>query len=181
MKTKLLLLAVGCSPWLTLPAGWAQTPALPNGEGSSARTLVTLSDTNLVMSGRTNLTLSNGTNAAPRNAVQMLPAEQLLLSPGLKAKLKLTDAQQAELAPFELEFAKTSQEFQTANQPRIDAAMEAHQQARVAKNEAQIQAANAQMQNVWAGLKPYRGADLNRIKLLLTPAQLKILDDPNNQ
>ena len=173
MKFRLLLLAVGSSLLLTSPALWAQSPTTANRDESPGLNLVASGSNNLAVAGRTNLNLANATNAA-RSHATAFPAEQLLLSPGLKAKLKLTDAQQAELAPFELEFAQTSREFQTANQPRIDAAMEAHQQARAAKNEAQIQAANAQMQNVWAGLKPYRGADLNRIKLLLSPAQLKI-------
>ena len=68
-----------------------------------------------------------------------------------------------------------------ANQPRIDAAHEANRQARASKDPAQIQAAHSQLQAVWAGLQPDRVAALNRVKPLLTPDQLKIMDDPKNQ
>ena len=107
--------------------------------------------------------------------------EQSLLPPGLKEKMKLTDAQRAELKQIEDDFAKTSQEYQKANQPRIDAAQEANRQARVAKDTARIQAARAQLQQVWAGLQPYRDAAVIRVKPLLTPAQLTVLEDPKNQ
>jgi len=107
--------------------------------------------------------------------------EQLLLPPGLKEKLNLTDEQKAELKPIEDDFANASRQYQTANQPRIDAALEANRQARASKDTAQIQAARKQLQDVWAGLQRYRDAAVNQIKPLLTPDQLTILEDPKNQ
>ena len=56
--------------------------------------------------------------------------ERSLLPPGLKEKLKLTDEQRGELKPIEDDFANTCQQYQIANQPRIDAAQEAIRQAR---------------------------------------------------
>jgi len=105
----------------------------------------------------------------------------LLLPPGLKEKMKLTDAQRTELRPIEESFAKTSREYQTANQPRIDAAHWANRQSRIAKDTVQIQAARTQLQQVWAGLQPHRAAAVTKIKPLLTPDQLKVLEDPKNQ
>lgn len=107
--------------------------------------------------------------------------ERALLPPGLKEKLRLTDDQQAGLKPVEDDFARTSREYQAANQPRIDAATEAIRQARGSKNEAQIQSARHQLQNVWAGLQPFRTAAVKQVKPLLTPDQLAILEDPDNQ
>ena len=107
--------------------------------------------------------------------------ESALLPPGLKEKLRLTDTQRVEVKPFEDDFAKTSLEYQVANQPRIDAATEANRQARVAKDAARIEAARKQLQNVWAGLQKYRDEDVRQIRLLLTPDQITILDDPENQ
>ena len=107
--------------------------------------------------------------------------ERSLLPPGLKEKLKLTEEQRTELKPIEEDFAKTSQEYQKANQPRIDAAQEANRQARVSKDTAQIQAARRQLHQVWAGLQPYREAAVKQIQPLLTPDQLKVLEDPKNQ
>jgi vacuolar-type H+-ATPase subunit E/Vma4 len=107
--------------------------------------------------------------------------ERSLLPPGLKEKMKLTDAQRTELKPIEDDFANTSQQYQTANQPRIDAAQEANRQARASKDTAQIQAAREQLQQVWAGLQPYREAAVKRIKPLLTPEQLEVLEDAKNQ
>ena len=107
--------------------------------------------------------------------------ERSLLPPGLKEKLKLTEEQRTELKPIEEDFAKTSQEYQKANQPRIDAAQEANRQARESKDAARIQAARQQLQQVWAGLQPDREAAVKQVKLLLTPAQLKVLEDPKNQ
>jgi Spy/CpxP family protein refolding chaperone len=107
--------------------------------------------------------------------------ERSLLPPGLKEKLKLTDEQRGELKPIENDFAKTCQEYQTANQPRIDAAQEANRQARESKDTAKIEAARKQLQQVWAGLRPYRETAVKQIKPLLTPDQLVILEDPKNQ
>jgi hypothetical protein len=107
--------------------------------------------------------------------------ERCLLPAGLQEKLRLTEQQRTELKPIEQDFAKTSKEYQVANQPRIDAAHEANRQACASKDTAQIQAARSQLQQVWAGLLPYREAAVERIKPLLMPEQLAILEDPKNQ
>jgi len=107
--------------------------------------------------------------------------ERSLLPPGLKEKMQLTDEQRAELKPIEDDFANTCQQYQTANQPRIDAAHEAIRNANLAKDVTQIQAAREQLQEVWAGLQQYRDAAVEKIRSLLTPDQLAILDDPKNQ
>ena len=104
-----------------------------------------------------------------------------ILPPGLKEKMKLTDAQRADLKPIEEDFAKTCGEYQLANQPRIDAALDACRQARQAKNRERIEAARRQLQNAWAGLHSYREAAVNEIKPLLTPDQINILEDAKNQ
>jgi Spy/CpxP family protein refolding chaperone len=108
-------------------------------------------------------------------------SERLLLPPGLKEQLSLTEEQKTQLKPIEDDFAQTCREYQAANQPRIDAAEEADRQARVAKDTALIQAAHVQMQQVWAGLQRYRDSSLNQIKPLLTPDQVMVLEDPKNQ
>jgi len=158
MRTKLTLLAISSSLVLAAPALLAQ-------------------DTN-----------TNGTNALTQTWKYQKAfendrslGEQCLLPPGLKEKLQLTDEQRGELKPIEDDFAKTCREYQTANQPRIDAAEEATRQARAAKDTAQIQAARIQLQQVWAGLRPYRETAVVHIRPLLTPDQLAILDDPKNQ
>lgn len=107
--------------------------------------------------------------------------ELALLPPGLKEKLKLTEAQRIELKPAEEDFAATGRQYQVANQARIDAALEASRQARASKDVAQIQAARNQRQQIWAGLQPYRETAVTKIKPLLTPEQLKVLEDPQNQ
>jgi Spy/CpxP family protein refolding chaperone len=107
--------------------------------------------------------------------------ERALLPPGLKEKMKLTDEQRAELQRIEDDFAKTSREYQAANQPRIDAAWEAIRRANAAKDTTQIQAARHQLQQAWAGLQRYRDDSVRQIRPLLTPEQITILDDPKNQ
>jgi hypothetical protein len=107
--------------------------------------------------------------------------ESALLPPGLKEKLRLTEEQRIELKPIEDEFADTSRQYQKANQPRIDAAQEATRQARESKSTEQIQAARKQLQQVWAGLQPDRVAGIRQVKPLLTPDQLTILEDEQNQ
>ena len=107
--------------------------------------------------------------------------ERALLPPGLKEKMRLTDAQRLELKPIEVDFANTSLQYQKANQPRIDAAQEACRQARVAKDTTQIHAARSQLQDVWAGLQPYRVAAVKLVTPLLTPEQVEILQEPKNQ
>src|SRR5512140_3705313 len=132
MNTKLSLLVMSSSLVLAAPALLAQN--------TNTNTLP------LVQTLKYQIALENDRSLGERS----------LLPPGLKEKLKLTDAQRTELKPIEDDFAKTSQEYQTANQPRIDAAEEANRQARAAKDTAKIQAAREQLQAVWAGLQPYR-------------------------
>jgi hypothetical protein len=158
MRTKLTLLAISSSLVLAAPALLAQ-------------------DTNT--NSTNTLTQTWKYQKAFENDRSL--GEQSLLPPGLKEKLKLTDEQRIELKPIEDDFAKTCQEYQKANQPRIDAAEEANRQARAAKDTAQIQAARKQLQAVWAGLRPYREAAVKQIRPLLTPDQIAILDDPKNQ
>ena len=107
--------------------------------------------------------------------------ERALFPPGLKEKLRLTDEQRLELKPIEDDFANTSQQYQLANQPRIDAALEAIRQARESKSEGQIQSARHQLQQMWAGLQKYRDASIRQVTSVLTPDQLIILEDPANQ
>ena len=107
--------------------------------------------------------------------------EHGLLPPGLKEKLRLTDEQRTELRPIEDDFAKTSEQYEVANKPRIEAALEAERLARVTKDAGQIESARKQLQQIWAGLQSYRDAAVIKIKPLLTPDQITILDDPKNQ
>ena len=157
MKTKLTLLALSGSLVLAAPALLAQN--------TNTNTLP------LTQTLKYQLALENDRSLG----------EHSILPPGLKEKLRLTEEQRTELKPIEKDFAKTSQEYQTANQPRIDAAYEANRQARLAKDAARIQAARSQLQQVWAGLQPYRDSAIIRVKPLLTPAQLTVLEDPKNQ
>jgi Spy/CpxP family protein refolding chaperone len=158
MKTKLTLLAISSSLVLAAPALLAQD--------------TNTNDTNtLIQTRKYQKALENDRSLG----------EQCLLPPGLKEKLKLTDEQRSELKPIEDDFANTCQQYQTANQPRIDAAQEAIRQARTSKDTAKIEAARKQLQQVWAGLRPYRVAAVKQIKPLLTPDQLAILEDPKNQ
>lgn len=157
MKTRFLLLAIGSSLLLAAPALLAQntnTNSLP-----------------LTQTLRYQLALEKDRSLGERG----------VLPPGLKEKMKLTDAQRGELKPIEDDFANTSQQYQIANQPRIDAAQESNRHARVSKDKAQIQAARNQLQQVWAGLQPDRDAAVKLMKPLLTPDQLTILEDPKNQ
>jgi len=136
------------------------------------------------------LAQNTNTNTLPRIQTEKCQAglendqalgEQCLLSAGVKKKLMLTPKQRTELKPFEKDFAKRSQEYQAANQPRIDAAQEANRQSCASKNTAQIQAARSQLQQAWAGLEPYREAAVEKIKPLLLPEQVAVLQDPKNQ
>ena len=157
MKTKLPLLVISSSLLLAAPALLAQN--------TNTNTLP------LTQTVKYQVALENDRSLGERS----------LLPPGLKEKLKLTDEQRADLKPIEDDFANTSQQYQIANQPRIDAAQEANRQARASKDAAQIQAARNQLQQVWAGLQPDREAAINKIKPLLTPDQLKVLEDAKNQ
>lgn len=174
MKTKLILLSI-ISSLLPAPVLLAQENLATNVSKNFGN--------NLSINLSTNLSTSTSaiTNTQTRKDPGAVEGEQALLPPGLKEKLKLTDTQKAELKRIEDDFAATSQEYKAANQPRIDAANEASRQARAAKDNAQIQAARTQLQQVWAGLQPYRVAAVARIKPRLTPDQLKVLDDPKNQ
>ena len=157
MKTKLTLLVINSSLVLVTPVMLAQN--------TNTNTLP------LTQTVKYQAALENDRSLGDRS----------LLSPGLKEKLKLTEEQRTELKPIEKDFAKTSQEYQTANQPRIDAAQEANRQARVSKDTARIQAARSQLQQVWAGLLPYREAAVKQVKPLLTPDQISVLEDSKNQ
>jgi hypothetical protein len=163
MKTKLTLLAISGSLMLAMPPLRAQYIDRNTNTNTNALPL----------------TQTLKYQAALEN--ERFLGERSLLAPGLKEKLKLTDEQRIELKPIEKDFAKTTQEYKAANQPRIDAAQEANRQARVLKDTAQIQAARNQLQQVWAGLQPYRETAVKQIKPLLTPQQLKILESPQNQ
>ena len=157
MKTKLTLLAIGGSLWLGAPVLQAQ---------------------------------NTNTNSLPLNQTVKYQValeydrslgERALLPPGLKEKMQLTGEQRTELKPFEDDFAKTSQEYQIANQPRIDAALDVSRQARESKDTARIEAARRQLQIAWAGLQPYRAAAVKQIRPLLTPDQIVVLEDAKNQ
>lgn len=164
MKTKLILLGIGGSLLLAAPALLAQS----------------IFATNITTGEVTSSPSPTVTNTPPRIHPRESGGEQLLLPPGTRNKLRLTNEQKTEMKQIEEDFAKTSREYKAANQPRIDAAREASRQARAAKDPVQIEAARAQLQEVWAGLQPYRTAAVTKIKPLLTPDQLKILDDPTN-
>jgi len=107
--------------------------------------------------------------------------EHALFPPGLREKLRLTDEERVELRPIEADFAKTSQDYQVANQPRIYAATEANRQARESKSAPQIEAARHQLQQTWSGLQKYRDESIRQVKLVLTPDQVAMLEDPANQ
>jgi hypothetical protein len=107
--------------------------------------------------------------------------EHSLLPPALKDKMGITAEQRDELKPIEDDFASTSQRYEAANQSRIDDAGDVSRQVRESKNTAQIQAARDQSQLVWAGLDPERNAAVKQIKPVLTPDQIAILEDPQNQ
>jgi hypothetical protein len=159
MKTRLTLLAIGSSLVLAAPALLAQN---------------TNTNTNSLP-----LTQTVKYQEALENDRSL--GERSLLTPGLKEKMKLTDEQRVELKPIEDDFANTSKQYQTANQPRIDAAQEAIRRARESKDTTQIQAARQQLQAVWAGLQRYRDTAVIHIKPLLTPDQITILEDAKNQ
>jgi hypothetical protein len=166
MKSKLILLAIGCSMVLTVPALPAQditTDSIyTNSNGGAFPVVVTLKYHEAVVNGRS-------------------LGEHALLPPGLKLKMKLTGEQRDRLKPFEDAFASTSRQYEAANQFKIDAAGEMSRRVNGSKHTFQIQAARDQSQAVWAGLDPERIAALKQIKPLLTPDQIAILKDPSNQ
>ena len=157
MKTILTLLVMGSSLVLATPALLAQN-----------------TNTNTL-----SLTQTVKYQAAFENDRSL--GERCLLPPGLKEKLQLTADQITDLKLIEDDFANTSQQYQAANQPRIDAAHESNRQARLSKDTAQIEAARSQLQQVWAGLQPYRETAVKQIRPLLTPEQLEVLENPKNQ
>jgi hypothetical protein len=151
---------------------------------------VALGQQNLATNLSENVAVNNATSlatnvapSAPTNApvVTAIPERgQPLLSPEEKDLLKFTSDQQPKLKTIEDDFAKTRQEFITANQARIDGANDAFAQALISKDESRIQLANTQLEMAWAGMKPERIAAMNRIKALLTPDQLKVFDEQLN-
>jgi hypothetical protein len=157
MKTKLTLLVIGGALLLAAPALRAQ-----------------ITNTNSVP-----LTQTVKYQTALENDRSL--GERALLPPGLKEKMRLTDDQRADLKPIEDEFAATSEQYQMANQPRIEAAQEAERQARAINDLGRIQDARQQLQAVWAGLQPDRDAAVIRVKPLLTPEQIVIFENPKNQ
>jgi len=161
MKTKLTLLAI--SSTLVLAA-----PALPAQDASANHPSSTNS---LVQSWKYLKAFEDDRTLSERST----------LPPGLKEKLNLTDEQSGELKPIEDDFANTSWEYKVTNQARLDVARKAIRQAHASKETAQIQAAYNQLAQIWAGLEPYRVAAVNQIRPLLTPDQLAILEDAQNQ
>jgi hypothetical protein len=151
---------------------------------------VALSSLSLVAMTLHSQSNSTNTNSPPLNQTMKYQldleldrsqGERGLLPPGLKDKMRLTSDQKSELKPIEDDFANTSLQYQIANQPRIDAALEANRRALEAQDAGQIEAARKQLQAVWAGLQPYRDAAIVKITPLLTPDQVTILEDPANQ
>lgn len=165
VKIKFTFLAISVSLVLAAPALPAQditaNTVYINDESKSFPVVVTLKYHDAVISGRS-------------------LGEHALLPPGLKLKMKLTGEQRNELKPIEDDFAATSQQYEAANQSRIDAAGDVSRQVRGSKNAAQIRAARAQSQAVWAGLQPDRDAAAKAIKPILTPNQIAILEDSQN-
>jgi hypothetical protein len=166
MKVKFLLFAIVGSLMLAVPDLRAQSITTNtiyiNSESKNFPVVVTLKYHDAVVCERT-------------------LGEHSLLPPGLKDKMRLTHKQCEALKPFEDEFAGTSQQYEAANQFRIDAAGDVSRQVRGSKNTAQIQAARNESQAAWAGLQPYRVSSVNRIEPLLTTNQIAILEDPLNQ
>jgi len=167
MKAKIILFALGSSLLLTTSTLLAQANLAANNAKNVAVNAASSVATSTNTEAWTNLT--------------SVADEHILLPPSLKEKLKLSDVQRAALKVIEDDFVRTSQEYKAANHPRIEAAQEAGRQAREAKDQAQIQAAHSQWQQVWAGLQPYRTTAVLKFKPLLTPDQLKVLEAPQNQ
>jgi hypothetical protein len=157
MKTKLTLLAVSSSLLLGAPVLLAQN-----------------TDTN-------SLPLNQTVKYQVALESDRLLGERALLPPGLKERLRLTAEQRSELKPIEDDFSNTSEQYRIANQPRIDAALEANRLACESKDTGKIEAARHQLQQVWTGLQRYRDNAVKQIKPLLTPAQITVLEDAKNQ
>jgi Spy/CpxP family protein refolding chaperone len=166
MKTKFTLLIISCSLVLAAPVLMAQN--------ITVKTIYINTDSN---SFPIPLTLKYHEALICDRSL----GEHSLLAPGLKEKMKLTAEQRDKLKPIEDAFANTSQQYEAANQQKIDVAGDVSRQVRESKNTAQIQAARAQSQAVWAGLDPARVVAVKQIKPVLTPDQIAIMEDPQNQ
>jgi len=86
--------------------------------------------------------------------------------------MKLTDEQRGELKPIEDDFANTCQQYQKPTNPGLTPPRRRFGRRAQRRTTAQIKAARQQLQQVWAGLRPYRVTAVNQIKPLLTPDQL---------
>src|SRR4026209_2863879 len=137
MKTKITLLVISSSLLLAMRALLAQN--------TNTNALPLLTNTNSVP-----LTETAKYLAALENDRSL--GQRAIFPPGLKEKMKLTNAQRTELKQFEDDFANISKQYQAANQSRIDDAQEASRRARASKNPAQIQAARKQLHDIWVGL-----------------------------
>ena len=164
MKIKFTLLAVSCSLMLGVPALLAENIT---------------TNTVYISANSFPIDLTLKYHKALINERSL--GEHSLLPPALKDKMGITAEQRDELKPIEDDFASTSQRYEAANQSRIDDAGDVSRQVRGSKNTAQIQAARDQSQLVWAGLDPERNAAVKQIKPVLTPDQIAILEDPQNQ
>jgi len=162
MISKSTLLAISASLSLAAPALLAQ-------------------NTNIIYINTNSLPVTQTAKYQEALANDRALGERSILPPGIKEMMRLTESQRKEMKPIEDDFAKTSGEYQAANQPRIDAAEEANRRARALKDTVQIQAARQQLQQVWERLQPDRAAAVKLIRPLLTPDQITILDDPQNQ
>jgi hypothetical protein len=107
--------------------------------------------------------------------------ERAVLPPGIKELMRLTNAQRQDIKSIEDDFANTATQYQIANQPAIDAAIEANRAARISKDPALLQAARVRLQTLWQPLESDRAVAVVQIRRYLTPEQLTILDDPKNQ
>ena len=134
--------------------------------------------TNVAVNAAAPPLIDSETNAAGRSPSKPAEATDLLFPPGLKSRLRLTDAQQTEVKAIERDYTQAVLEYKRANQPRIEAAQEALQKATAANDPAQLQAARAQLDLAWQGLRATRLSAIAKTKLLLTPAQAKLIDDP---
>jgi Spy/CpxP family protein refolding chaperone len=166
MKTKITLLVISSSLVLATPVLLAQN--------TNTNALPLLTNTNAVP-----LKETSKYQAALENDRSL--GQRGMLPPGVKEKMKLTNAQRTELKAFEDDFANTSKQYQAANQSRIDAAQESNRRARALKDPAQIRATRKQLHDIWVGLQRDREAAVYRIKPLLTPDQIKVLEDTKNQ
>lgn len=182
MKIKNALIVIGSSVLLTTPALRAQNTNI-NSVRANTNGLPGFGSTNgLPLPTNTN-TLSPAETAQYQAALQndRTLGPRAILPPGLKEKMKLTNAQRTELKVFEDDFANTSKQYQAANQQRIDDAQEASRRARASKDPVQIQSARKKLQDIWVGLQRDRKAATYRIRPLLTPDQIRVLEDTQNQ